>query len=156
LFLIFCLFTGSDLSSISYVVNDSGDTAVDSGGASSSSMSGDLRYVLNQVYADFYTGFVTEPFDVTFTVPEVTLQGILPMIVCPGTIDGGDSGVIINGNGYRGLFVNGNFSSESILLQNLTFQNCQARGATGGLAAEAGAAEWAPGAPFLSQEPMSS
>ncbi len=120
--LIFSLLSASGFALTTYVVSDPGDSAPNAGGAP-----GDLRYALNQMYAQTLPG----PYQVEFRVSKVSLQATLPMVVNPATFVG--NGVTIDGGIlYRGFFINGTFDANPIILQNMTFQNCIAQGAAGG------------------------
>ena len=115
-----------------YTVNVGTDVSVNTGGAGSGT-SGDLRYVLNQIYA----GTNSSPYTVSFSVSKVTLAGILPVIASPVTFNGG-AGVTIDGASlYRGFFINGT-SAMTVTLENMTFQNCVAQGASGGTGVNGG------------------
>lgn len=122
-----------------YTVNLGTDTSIATGG-SGSGTSGDLRWVLNQILNQQAQG-ITDSRAIVFTVPQVTLGGILPMVnlfqgetITIGNAMG--SPVVIDGAGtHRAFFVR---QGNNVTLQNLTIQNTKAKGGNGGIGLRGG------------------
>lgn len=124
----------SSTHAIDYTVTLGTDSNTSGGGSSTGSNQGDLRYVLNRILNDQAQRMTAISNTITFSVPQVTLSAIPPMVNLfqPDTITIGNaagSPVIIDGNNqYRAFFI----PQGTVTLQNLTIQNAVAKGGNGG------------------------
>lgn len=131
-FFTICSLFVLPLWSVDYVVNLGTDSSISSGGASTGATSGDLRYVLNQILNNQAQGISGGAYTITFTVPAVTLEAIMPPInLFPTfntiTIGNDSSSVTINGEGKRPFFIR----QGTVNLQNLDIIGCTAQGGNG-------------------------
>lgn len=128
-----CVLFLNNTSAVDYTVNLPTDSSIATGGSGSGNM-GDLRWVLNTILNAQAQTMMVDTRVINFTVPSVTLQGILPMVNLFHADDvtiGNASGtpVVIDGQGiHRGFFIR----QGNVLLQNLTLENTVAAGGKGG------------------------
>ena len=112
--------------SADYTVSLESDSAVNTGGAA-----GELRYTLNQILNSQAQG-TAGPFNITFSVPSVSLNALPPPInlFTTDTITIGNSSgspTTIDGNGFRPFFIR----QGTVTLQNMNIQGGVAQGGSG-------------------------
>ncbi len=112
--------------SADYIVSLGSDSAVNTGGAT-----GELRYTLNQILNSQAQG-TAGPFNITFSVPSVSLNALPPPInlFTTDTITIGNSSgspTTIDGNGFRPFFIR----QGTVTLQNMNIQGGVAQGGSG-------------------------
>jgi len=132
------------MSTTSLTVNLASDSAPFSGG-SGSAKSGDLRYCLNYILNEQSKDNTasSQQWSIVFSVSDVTLAAPLSIVnlIRPDVMTIGNSGsvVIIHGVGaYPGLLLR----QGTVLLQNITFDGCAAKG---GVPSDGGGAGMAAG-----------
>ncbi len=131
-----------------YIVSQGTDTSVLTGGAGSG-ISGELRYVLNQLLNDRAQNLGGTTHTITFSVPSVTLTNTLPMInlftsdtITIGNLSG-PTATIDGGSAGRPFYI----AKGTVTLQNLDIQMERPREVP--VVKISAAAGWAPAAPYL-------
>lgn len=139
------------LPTTTYTVDVSTDNATTSGGFGSSSTTGDLRYVMNQILNQQASETNTTTYTINFAVSPVNLGAILPPVnlfnadnITIG--NNSNSPTTINANGYRPFFI----CQGDVTLQNMNIENGIAQGGAGG-AGGGGGGMGAGGAIFIDQ-----
>ncbi len=134
---LFLSIMNTALFAVNFTVDTTGDGGLNTAGVSTSSTSGDLRFVMNQIQGLQATG-TAGPFNITFTAPSpILLNGPLPIINLMNADTVSITGpMTIDGQSNTRIF----FAAQgTVNLTDLTLQNGNAKGGIGGAGFNGGA-----------------